>query len=521
MALTPINSARAFGTMVGDVITLGATDLLCFPFKEAIEIELGAGNADGALLYVRIENNLSSAYPNFSICEATFNTSPDRITRTATKMSRSGATYGAVSVVHETNVVVGGVSFAGVFISSSLGTGNFRAGDGAGASIAVGGDGNTAVGDSALAANTTGDYNTASGYLALEDATTASANSAFGAYSLQNVTTGNGNTASGFQALSANTTGIQNTAVGYNVLLSNTTGNRNTATGAYALSLNTGTANTAFGYGGLYANTTGTANAAVGYSALYANTTGGYNTAVGYNSLLSNTTGLYNTAIGMGAMDASVSGHYNTSVGQDSLGGLSTGGLNTVIGRAAGWTLTTGSQNTLLGYNAQASTGSTDSAVVIGLSVTGAGGYSTIGYGASDIRAAHGVATWAAVSDERYKQNITDSSAGLDFVNLLRPRTWDYKTLGELPETFDAYVEGSTEVFKNTHTNHGFIAQEVKAAIDADSGIKDGFKMWDERTDGSQEVAEASLIPVLVKSIQELSAQVSELTDRLATLEEK
>jgi hypothetical protein len=43
------------------------------------------------------------------------------------------------------------------------------------------------------------------------------------------------------------------------------------------------------------------------------------------------------------------------------------------------------------------------------------------------------------------------------------------RPLGELPETFNAYKEGSTEVFKNSNTNHGFIAQEVKAAIDADS----------------------------------------------------
>ena len=30
---------------------------------------------------------------------------------------------------------------------------------------------------------------------------------------------------------------------------------------------------------------------------------------------------------------------------------------------------------------------------------------------------------------------------------------------------------------KTLDTNHGFIAQEVKAAIDADSSIKDGFKI--------------------------------------------
>ena len=30
----------------------------------------------------------------------------------------------------------------------------------------------------------------------------------------------------------------------------------------------------------------------------------------------------------------------------------------------------------------------------------------------------------------------------------------------------------STEVFKNSDTNHGFIAQEVKAAIDADAAFE-------------------------------------------------
>jgi hypothetical protein len=37
--------------------------------------------------------------------------------------------------------------------------------------------------------------------------------------------------------------------------------------------------------------------------------------------------------------------------------------------------------------------------------------------------------------------------------------------------------------------------------------------------DGSQEVAEAALIPVLVKAIQELSAQNAELTTRITALE--
>ena len=91
--------------------------------------------------------------------------------------------------------------------------------------------------------------------------------------------------------------------------------------------------------------------------------------------------------------------------------------------------------------------------------------------------------------------------------------------LGELPEAFRAYEADSTEVFKNSDTNHGFIAQEVKAAIDADSSIKDGFKLWAERDDGSQEVAEAALIPMLTKAVQELSTALDAALARIATLE--
>jgi len=107
----------------------------------------------------------------------------------------------------------------------------------------------------------------------------------------------------------------------------------------------------------------------------------------------------------------------------------------------------------------------------------------------------------------------------LSFINALKPRTFKYKNLGELPETFKAYKADSTDVFKNSDTNHGFIAQEVKIAIDADSSIKNGFRLWDDRPDGSQEVAEAALIPVLTKAVQELSTALDAALARIATLE--
>ena len=39
--------------------------------------------------------------------------------------------------------------------------------------------------------------------------------------------------------------------------------------------------------------------------------------------------------------------------------------------------------------------------------------------------------------------------------------------------------------------------------------------MWDSRDDGSQEVSEVAVIPILVKAIQELSTEVNILKEKL------
>jgi hypothetical protein len=297
-------------------------------------------------------------------------------------------------------------------------------------------------------------------------------------------------------------------------LSADTKGNRSVGVGLFALNEQNFTSSTdAYNIGiGFYAGrkvTTGIENTLIGGLAGDAITTASYNTAVGYNALLSNTT----------ASD-------NTAVGDRALQNNTTGANNVAIGRNAGNAITSGSFNVILGSGADSADVTSNYTNAFGYNIVGGAGYTTIGESTSDIRAAHGNTTWATVSDERYKKDIVDSTAGLSFVNALQPRTFKYKNLGELPNTFSAYEADSTDVFKNSNTNHGFIAQEVKVAIDADSSIKDGFKLWDDRDDGSQEVAEAALIPVLVKAIQELSAKNdtletanTALADRITALE--
>jgi trimeric autotransporter adhesin len=208
----------------------------------------------------------------------------------------------------------------------------------------------------------------------------------------------------------------------------------------------------------------------------------------------------------------------NNALGRSAGQALTTGSDNVFVGQYAGFyavAQTTGAGNVILGSYARCSTVDGNYANAIGYDVNGAAGYTTIGQSGSDIRAAHGNITWATVSDERYKKDITDSTAGLSFINALHLVLLSTRLLANYLKPLMPMKLIQPEVFKNSNTNHGFIAQEVKAAIDADDSIKDGFRLWDDREDGSQEVAEAALIPVLVKAIQELSAQVEELKSQI------
>ena len=72
--------------------------------------------------------------------------------------------------------------------------------------------------------------------------------------------------------------------------------------------------------------------------------------------------------------------------------------------------------------------------------------------------------------------------------------------------------EGSEERVMDGKYNHGFVAQEVKEVIDNTPELKEGFELWrEDDADGRQRIGESALIPMLVKSIQELSAEVEDL----------
>jgi hypothetical protein len=239
----------------------------------------------------------------------------------------------------------------------------------AGSNVGVG---LTAVGYTALATNTGGTYNSAFGFQALVGNLTGANNTALGTDTLVSNQGGNNNTAVGYQAGYTNVSGSNNFYGGFQTGY-HQTASSNTAIGfgAYigtALQANNGAGNTAFGNAALQVNYSGSFNVAVGGSALIANTTASNNTAVGYEAGASTNAGSGNVFLGYRAGYLNQAGNDNTFVGnnagygggQPNYGnvavGIGAGGLlgaganyNTFIGVGAGAAVTSGAGNTVVG----------------------------------------------------------------------------------------------------------------------------------------------------------------------------
>jgi hypothetical protein len=378
-------------------------------------------------------------------------------------------------------------AFTGLTSTTDATLSGLTVGKGAGAIAS-----NTASGQSALLSNTTGSGNTASGYIALRNNTTGSNNTASGLNALRSNISGSSNTASGVNALFANTTGSGNTASGRDALFANTAGINNTASGQSALLSNTtGSGNTASGQEALFANTTGINNTAIGYIALRNNTTGSNNTASGMQALLYNTTGSGNTAIGYQALLSNITGIGNTANGYFALRSNSTGSSNTASGVNALFNNTTGSGNTAINpYNS-------------------AGSYAPVFnpttendrfcMGSTGVTNAYIQVAWTVVSDARDKTNFAPVPHGLEFVKALQPTAYQFRTARDSEET-------------NGGVRYGFKAQDVLALEGANPVIVDN-----EDADKLRMV-DSHMIPVLVKAIQELSAEVDNLKQQLGAL---
>jgi hypothetical protein len=340
----------------------------------------------------------------------------------------------------------------------------------------------------------------------------------------------------GYQA-GYNSSGSNNLAIGYQALYSNT-GTNIYGIGYQALYNNTGADNYAYGYQSLNANTSGGNNVAMGLYTLKVNTTGGTNTAIGNYALYSNTTASNNTAVGYQAGYAntiasgqvflgyqagtSATGANSTYIGYQAGFGITTGDSNVFIGNSAGYSnqsVTTGSANVYIGNAASGSAAGNNREVVIGFNLKGQGSSTaTIGCDNGKIYNSFTVnATWTQTSDGRMKTNVQNDSLGLSFINRLRPVKFTWKPSNELEQDNPYYAEENKR--DTTTVIHGLIAQDVKAALDAE-GV-DTFAGWDMGADGIQAISREMFISPLIKAIQELKTIVDTQAAEIVALKAK
>jgi len=250
------------------------------------------------------------------------------------------------------------------------------------------------------------------------------------------------------------------------------------------------------------------------------NLTGAYNTAMGRLALFSNTTASNNTAVGYQALYSQTNpAGTNTAFGYQAGFGVTTGYDNLLLGDGAGYVstaLTTGTGNICIGTSTRTSSATATNQINIGYGVTGqANANVTLGSFSGKIYNAYTVnATWTQTSDARLKTSVQDDSLGLSFINRLRTVKFNWKPSNEIDQTLPYYNEINQ---RDTETViHGLIAQEVKAALDAE-GVTT-FAGWDEGSDGIQAISREMFVSPLIKAIQELSAQVETLKSEIATL---
>lgn len=339
-------------------------------------------------------------------------------------------------------------------------------------------------------------------------ANTGYSNSAFGSHSLQTNGVGFRNSAFGNYALTSNTSGYENTGVGVHALNYCTSGSANTAVGyAAGFTITTGQGNTFIGdFAGMSNASSTSYNTIIGYSALQQNIqTIGKNTVVGTQSGFSNVTGYSNVFIGYNSGYRSTANNTLIIDNQDRTT-ESSEQSNSLIYGLFGTTpsvqfLKIGGK--LRSANSSALISISPSSTQAGAEMTETGEWSTSSGSSTSTRNAHsfyngnglvgviqttGSSTlFTNLSDRRVKTKIKSSLPALDKINSIQVREFEF-------------IKGKQQV------THGFIAQEL-FDICPDAVVVGSEDMpW--------MIDSSKLIPMLVKSIQELSERVKFLESK-------
>ena len=233
-------------------------------------------------------------------------------------------------------------------------------------------------------------------------------------------------------------------------------------------------------------------------------------------------------AIGVGAMGGSlVTGNDNIAIGTSSMDALLGGACNIAIGKSAGGAVTTGCYNIGIGNGAGASATTLNCTINIG---NGAD-QNTVGVACIQANCLM-TACFYETSDCRSKCNIKDLPYGLDLIKLLRPVSYKWKPQPDKLDKDGNLIEEGEKSHTGPRASFGLLGQEVKGALEklglgyndfgaySDKEVEHGPSGWkpsyqeENKTVGLSYIG---FIAPLIKSVQELSAEVDSLKAQLKT----
>jgi hypothetical protein len=146
-----------------------------------------------------------------------------------------------------------------------------------------------------------------------------------------------------------------------------------------------------------------------------------------------------------------------------------------------------------------------------------------------------GFVPWTTISDERVKENIQENVPGLEFINKLRPVTYnlDLDAADELVNASRFQEESEKELMnemisveraaraaQQVRVRTGFIAQEVEEAAISIGYDFSGVNV-DKNENGLYGLSYSKFIVPMVKAVQELSEQNDAKDAAIASLQDK
>jgi len=235
--------------------------------------------------------------------------------------------------------------------------------------------------------------------------------------------------------------------------------------------------------------------------------------ALGENAMGAATCMCNSIAIGTCALGTAVGTHagQNIGIGHHALTKVTSGSHNIAIGCYAGCSMATGDHSINIGCLANQTTSNVACIVASCLMV----------------------AQFTATSDCRSKKNIKDLPYGLNFINLLRPVSYKWKPQADKLDKNGNLLEKGERSHTHQRTMFGLLGQQVKETMNKlGMGYNDfnGFsdQEYENRNnpdwkkhytmeDKTIQLTYDDFIAPLIKSVQELSAEVDSLKAQLKT----